>query len=96
MVFFQGFGILSKRQGIPKKLLYCRAVEGIIAHVGTKKEAEALIATGIPLIAQCVQQRITACPSMVTEDAMIGKMAAEHLQERGLKHVAFCGFEESS
>lgn len=31
-------------------------------------------------------------PYVATDDAAIGRLAAEHLLERGLKHFAFCGY----
>jgi len=34
-------------------------------------------------------------PYVATDDAAIGKLAAEHLMNRGLRHFAFCGYPES-
>jgi LacI family transcriptional regulator len=31
-------------------------------------------------------------PYVMTDDSSIGRLAAEHLMERGLKHFAFCGY----
>ncbi len=67
--------------------------DGIIAHVGTMKEVEYLISTGIPLVVQCVHKKISEYPTITTDDLEIGKMAANHLLEQGFRHFAFCGFE---
>jgi len=34
-------------------------------------------------------------PYVGTDDSMIGKLAAEHLMDRGLRHFAFCGYPEN-
>jgi LacI family transcriptional regulator len=33
-------------------------------------------------------------PYLVTDNASVGAMAAEHLIDRGFRHLAFCGFDE--
>ena len=68
-------------------------VDGIIAHVGTKKEVDELISTGIASIVQCVQYKVTSHPTISTDDAAIGEMSAGHLLDCGFRHFAFCGFE---
>ena len=68
-------------------------VDGLIAHVSSKTEAEKLCSIKIPMIIQCVHEKITKHPTIVTDDIAIGQMAAQHLLERGFRNFAFCGLE---
>ena len=67
--------------------------DGLIAHVSSKGEAEEFLSKKIPLIIQCVHEKITKHPTIVTDDVAIGQMAALHLLECGFGNFAFCGLE---
>ena len=67
-------------------------VDGLIAHVSSKREAENLSSMKIPMIIQCVHEKITKLPTIESDDIAIGQMAAQHLLDRGFRNFAFCGF----
>lgn len=51
-----------------------------------------MIDVGIPTIVS--PNNIPGLPFIVADNITIGKMAAEHLLERGFQNFAFCGFDE--
>jgi LacI family transcriptional regulator len=66
--------------------------DGIVAREPQK--ITKLISTGVPcIIALNMQNNIYDLPMMIDNFDAIGKMAAEHLLNRGFQHFAFCGFE---
>jgi LacI family transcriptional regulator len=59
------------------------------------KKLQELIARGLPTIVVIhLEEPIQGLPNIVTDNISVGKMAAEHLLERGFRHFAYCGFEE--
>ncbi|MCK4999426.1 MAG: XylR family transcriptional regulator, partial [Anaerohalosphaera sp.] len=70
-------------------------LDGLIAHVSSKSEAEYLFSRGIPVIIQCVHEKIPNRPTIVTDNVAIGEMAAAHLLERGFRHFAYYGLEDA-
>ena len=68
-------------------------VDGLIAHINSKKEAKAFFSMNIPVIIQCVHDKVEKHPTIVTDDAAIGQMAAQHLLGCGFSNFAFCGME---
>jgi len=86
--------------GRKRKILYRIknwGADGIITrHVA---EIEDIIATGVPTIIAAstnegTPQGILDYPTITTDNIAIGKMAAQHLLERGFTRFAYCGFEE--
>jgi LacI family transcriptional regulator len=58
------------------------------------KGSEAL-KLGIPIIVSVhLKEHIKEMPFIDTNGVRIGRMAAEHLLERGFRHFAFCGFDD--
>ena len=54
-----------------------------------------IIAMGLPTIASpYIEERIPGVPNIVGDTTRMGKMAAEHLLERGFRYFAYCGFED--
>jgi LacI family transcriptional regulator len=69
--------------------------DGIIMRDTEKPEEIARM--GIPtIIASAIKGPMPGIPTICTNDARIGKMAAEHLLERGLRHFGYCGFDDMS
>jgi LacI family transcriptional regulator len=65
------------------------------AIVRDVKVVEALVHSGIPVIfAQHNKESYAPFPSIITESAAIGGMAAEHFLDRGFRNFAYCGLDE--
>ncbi len=66
--------------------------DGVIAP--DARENQEIIGMGLPTIVYRVtRKRIPHAPAIVADNAMIGRMAAEHLLDRGFRCFAYCGFE---
>jgi LacI family transcriptional regulator len=65
------------------------------AIVRDVKVVEALAHSGIPVIfAQHNRESYAPFPSIITDGALIGCMAAEHFLDRGFRNFAYCGLDE--
>jgi LacI family transcriptional regulator len=64
---------------------------GIIAHVFNDALAEGLAALGRPLVNVCGVIHDLPFPRVGCDDAMVGRLAAEHLLERGFRNFGFAG-----
>lgn len=58
------------------------------------EERDEIIAMGLPTIAVAIEAQIPGVANIITNGEIIGKMAAEHLLERGLTNFAYCGFDD--
>ena len=66
--------------------------DGIIARVSTPEMAEVLRRTGVPVVDLSGSLPDAGFPRIRSDENAVGRMAAEHLLERGFKNFAFCGF----
>ena len=67
--------------------------DGIIAHIAYTKNGSQLIPEGIPAIASSYAIRqLPNFRNLITDNAAIGKMAAEYFLDRGFRNFAYCGF----
>jgi LacI family transcriptional regulator len=66
---------------------------GIISRATTPQLARAVAATGVPLVELTDRGQDLGFPHVWSDDAAIGKLAAEHLLERGFRNFGFCGFK---
>ncbi len=67
--------------------------DGIIMR-DSGRGAEAL-KLGVPVIVSVhLKEHIKAMPFIDTNGVRIGRMAAEHLLDRGFRHFGFCGFDD--
>jgi LacI family transcriptional regulator len=65
------------------------------AIVRDVKVVERLAHSGIPVIfAQHNKESYAPFPSIITDGALIGGMAAEHFLDRGFRNFAYCGLDE--
>ncbi|MEI6561528.1 MAG: XylR family transcriptional regulator [Verrucomicrobiota bacterium] len=71
---------------------------GIIARIATPRIARAILKTGLPVIAGPLSASqlapsnpLSRLPEIRADGEAIGRMAAEHLLKRGLRHFAFVG-----
>ena len=69
---------------------------GIISRTTTTEFAEAVKRSGVPMVELTDRGQTMEFPSVRSDDAAIGRLAAEHLFERGFKHLAFCGFDNEA
>lgn len=67
--------------------------DGVISRVTTPKLLDAISQTGVPLVELTDRHGHSDLPHVRSDDAAIGRMAAEHLIERGFQRFAFCGFK---
>jgi LacI family transcriptional regulator len=65
--------------------------DGIIARIENRSIAQAVLRTGLPVVDVSSARMIPDIPWVETNDAAIALTAAEHLLERGFRHLAFCG-----
>jgi LacI family transcriptional regulator len=65
--------------------------DGILARVETRQIADALSRTGVPVVNLRGTVPDLGFPYVGPDHALIARLAAEHLLERGLKNFAFCG-----
>jgi LacI family transcriptional regulator len=65
--------------------------DGIIMR--DTRNLEEILTVGLPtIIATAIKEKIAGLPCILTDDEAIGKMAAEHLLDRGFRQFAYCGF----
>lgn len=65
--------------------------DGIIARIESPRIAEAVVSSGLPAVDVSAARHIPSLPWVETDDIAIANLAADHLLERGFKHLAFCG-----
>jgi LacI family transcriptional regulator len=65
--------------------------DGIIARVENSRIAEAVLASGLPLVDVSAANLLPGVPWVETDDKLVATLAFEHLAERGFRHFAFCG-----
>jgi LacI family transcriptional regulator len=58
------------------------------------QKAREIIKLGLPTIAIANEPNIPGVVNVVASNDRIGRMAAEHLLDRGLRHFAYCGFDD--
>ncbi len=65
--------------------------DGIIARIESKAIARTVSRTGLPVVDVSAARHLKSTPWIETDDVAIARAAAEHLLERGFRHLAFCG-----
>ncbi len=84
------YGEQSRQAGPPRWLRHWRG-DGIIARVVTTRIADAVRAAGVPAVDLGGLGLLPSIPGVGTDHALIGRLAAEHLLERGFKHFGYRG-----
>jgi LacI family transcriptional regulator len=64
----------------------------ILREQRTRQQTEKILAMGLPTVVSPYTEPFPDLPNIVTDDAAIGRMAAEYLLHRGFKQFAYCGF----
>ena len=65
--------------------------DGIIARLGNRKQADDILPANVPKIIVPIWKDFPGYCNLATNNASIGKTAAEHLLNRGFRHYAYCG-----
>lgn len=94
-IFYMEPGFFSKLPKKVKKTPFPKNVDfdGIITRDPQKIE-KLIISKNIPtIVAIYLEKPIPGLSSIVTDNETIGRMAAEHMLDRGFRHFAYCGFE---
>ena len=69
-------------------------VDGVIAHIPYTKQGRQVIPKDTPLvISPYASQELPDACNFVTDDDMIGKLAAEYFLKRNFRYFAFCGYK---
>jgi len=69
--------------------------DGVICRPTTPALAAALEARGLAVVDLNDHYGYLGLPHIGSDMAAIGRLAAEHLQERGFHNLAFCGFSDA-
>jgi len=70
--------------------------DGIISRTTTRHLVEAAARTGVPLVDLTDRHGTFGVPQVWSDDREIARLGADHLQERGFRRFAFCGFSRES
>lgn len=70
--------------------------DGIISRATTPKLADAIAATGVPFVDLTDRGRGYDFVSLRSNDDAIGRMAANHLLDRGFQNFGYCGFQSEA
>ena len=65
--------------------------DGILAEIHTQEAADLLSASGVPVVNLCLDAAGAAFPYVGTDQAMIGRLAAEHMLLRRLRQYGIYG-----
>lgn len=79
------------RGGLPPAWLRGWTGDGIIARVENRRIADALHATGRPVVDVSAALPEPEFPRVATDSQAVTRLAAEHLLERGFRHFGYCG-----
>lgn len=77
---------------VPFPQLDLKAIDGVIGFFQERQWADAVIASGIPAVNISSRLEDVALPRVSNDDQAVGRMAAEHLLERGFVNLAFFSF----
>ncbi len=65
--------------------------DGIIARIENKAVARCVMSSGLPVVDTSAARWWPSCPAVHSDDEEVGRLAAQHLLERGFQNFAFCG-----
>lgn len=78
----------------PPRWLENAEIDGVISRSTTPELAASLLRRRIPTIDMTDFRLHDGLPHVYTDHRAVGKLAAEHLQERGFRQFAYCGFSD--
>lgn len=65
--------------------------DGVIARIENAAIAKEVLDSKLPCVDVSAARQVPGIPWVETDDAEIARLAFEHLKERGLRHLAYCG-----
>lgn len=65
--------------------------DGVIARIVDSRIARRLKSVRVPVVDVSGRYRLTRVSQVLPDDAMISRLAVEHLRDRGFSRVGFCG-----
>ncbi len=77
----------------PPPWLRQRTMDGVIARIETRPQAQALQSLGVPVVDVRGVLPDLGVPLITGDHVKISQLAGEHLRTCGFEHFAFCGFE---
>lgn len=87
----------QQRQGLSKNTLAkgrTWQADAVIAHVNRPEEQEDFRLMQLPAVVTYVREPVPGIINIHSDNDALGRLAAEHLLERGLKNFAYCGFDD--
>lgn len=81
----------SKTDRFEEAFLRGLNVDGLIVKVSHPDEEEMLLGLGIPVVNISGQVRTSRLLTVVSDDRLVGKLAAQYFLRRRLRHLAYCG-----
>jgi len=82
---------LHSLEAPPPKWLKTWKGDGILARIGNRRMARAILAVGVPVVELRRMITIPGIPSIGPDHVAVARLAAEHLRERGFRHFGACG-----
>lgn len=79
----------------PKQVLRLGPDGLVLREQRTREQTEKVLATNVPAIVSPYTEPFEGVPNIVTDDAAIGRMAADYLLHRGFRQFAYCGFGQT-
>ncbi len=76
----------------PPKWLKDWKGDGVLARIGDRRTAKAVLALGVPVVELRRVINLPGIPSIGPDNEVVTRLAAEHLRERGFRHFGVCGF----
>ena len=65
--------------------------DGIIARIENRRIESSIRRKGLPVVSVSASGLATDLPTVISDSAIVGRLAAEHLIERGFRHFGYCG-----
>ncbi len=75
----------------PPKWLKGWKGDGILARIGNRRTAKAVMAVHSPVVELRRMLSLPGIPAIGPDHAAVARLAFDHLRERGFRHFAFCG-----
>lgn len=99
MRMFDDWSVFLEQRDVtqkPPSWLTKWAGDGIISRTTTPHLLQAVAATGVPLVELTDRHQDHGLTHVWSDDNAIGRLAAEHLLERGFRHFGFCGYTKEA
>lgn len=89
--FYRNVSYLSGEEQNPVALVRRWQPDAMIVRESTPHRFDEILSGSRPVIYSPTTERLDGIPNIVVNDTAVGASAADHLQEAGLRHFAYCG-----